>query len=211
MSIPLVIAGVSAAASLLGSAEADSVSRQQHAVSTEMSRRQRLAAKDSALVQFSQLGRRQAEEAASATAEIDYIMRDATEAEGTVRASAGASGVSGQVVDDLVGDYRRQAAEYASNVLRSEEARRRALGDDMNAVSANLRAQYINTTVPPRRRMNYLTAGLGAVSAGVGGYLQAGGTFATPDDGLAAAAAPSTPAPDAPMPWQEAFQIPDYR
>ena len=69
MSIPVVGAVIGAGTSLLGSFEADAASKQQHAVSTEMARRQREVAKDSALVQFGQLGRRAQEEAAAATAE----------------------------------------------------------------------------------------------------------------------------------------------
>ena len=212
MSIPVVGAVIGAGTSLLGSFEADAASKQQHAVSTEMARRQREVAKDSALVQYGQLSRRASEEAAAATAEIDFVMRDATEAIGTVASSAGASGVSGQSVDDLVGDYRRQAAEYASNVLRSEQARREALGDEGRRVSSELRAQYVATTVPPRRRMNYLTAGLGAITAGASAYSAFGGKFATPDDGLDKVPNPAPASATAsPMPWQEALMIPDFR
>lgn len=189
----MIFAGLSAAGSVLGAVEGDAVSKQQHAVSTEMARRQREAAKDSALVQFGQLGRRETEEATAAFAEIDAVMRDADEAIGTVTASAGSSGLGGQSVDDLTNDYRRQYEEYATNVLRSEKARREALRDTARGISADLRAQYINTTVAPRRRTNWLTAGVGAVTAGVGAYTAAGGTFASPDDGLNSASASALP------------------
>lgn len=184
MSIPLVFGAVSAGAALLSSLDADANSKTEHANATEMARRQRLAAKESALTQYGQLGRREAEEAQAAAAEIEGITRDARSAIGTATVALSSSGVAGESAGELLDEYERQAAEYASSVLISERSRRQALSDAKAGVSADLRAQHNATEVPPRRRLNLFTTALSVAGAGLQGYSAAGGKFASADTGL---------------------------
>lgn len=61
-----------------------------------------------AIQQFSQIGVRREQEADAAAQAIAQITRDAVEAKGTGKASAGAGGVSGGSVEALISDFARQ-------------------------------------------------------------------------------------------------------
>jgi len=188
---PIIVAGVSMVSSVAQGLEADSQSKAAHRNAVEMSKRQVAAARDSALTQYGQLGRRESEEAAAASSEIQSIMKDARGAAGAVKTAAATGGIGGgNSLQALLDDYESQASVAAATVLRNERARRMSIEDSKAAVGSELRSQEINATVAPRRRVNWLTQGLNAASSGLSAYSAAGGTFSSPADHMPEPAAP---------------------
>ena len=184
MSFPIIAGAVALGGSLLGAAQEDGQSKAAHAAQVEMSRRQVVAARESALDDFAALGRREREESQKVAQEIEYLSRDARTALGAEKVGQAAAGVGGNTAEAVQRDYERAAAEAATATLISERNQRAALRDAAKGVSSQLRAQEIGATVAPRRKVNWFTAATGALSSGLSTYSMAGGKFATPDDGL---------------------------
>ncbi len=184
MSFPIIMAAVAIGSSIAGSISDEAASKQAHGAREEMSRRQIAAARASALDDFAALGRREREEAESASQEIQYLSRDARTALGQEQVGQALAGVSGATAEAIQRDYERQAEEAATAVLLSERNRRAALSDGKKRVSSDLRAQEISATVAPRQRTNWFTAGLNATTTGLSTYSLAGGKFSSPKTGL---------------------------
>lgn len=116
------------------------------------------AAVEDSIRKFSQLNRRTMQESEKASRQVQAISRQAREAGGSIRASAGASGVEGTAVDTLARDFEAQelARIEVTNIDLSNT--RQAAKDQYAGVAAEAQNRIFNAQGGPVAKPNIFAA-----------------------------------------------------
>ena len=112
---------------------------------------------------------RQAQEQEAVGRELEQVSRKSQAALARARVSAGEAGVAGASVQALMDDYMRQEGGYRAALLRQQELAGVATGLGLEQAGFATQQRQIGLD-RPIDRPSFLTAGLGAVSSGLGGY-----------------------------------------
>jgi len=112
---------------------------------------------------------RQAQEQEAVGRELEQVSKKSQEALARARVSAGEAGVAGASVQALMDDYTRQEGAYRSALLRQQELGQVATGMGLEQAGFATTQRQIGIN-QPINRPSALTAGLGALSAGLSGY-----------------------------------------
>jgi hypothetical protein len=111
---------------------------------------------------------RQAQEQEAVGRELEQVSKKSQEALARARVSAGEAGVAGASVQALMDDYTRQEAGYRAALARQQELG--AVGAGLGLEQAGFATQQRQIGINrPIDRPSLLTAGLGALGAGLSG------------------------------------------
>lgn len=110
------------------------------------------AAVEDSIRKFSQLNRRTMQESERASRQIQAISRQAREAGGSIRASAGATGVEGNAVDALARDFQAQELARIEVTNIDLENSRAAAKDQYAGVAAEAQNRIFNAQGGPVAR-----------------------------------------------------------
>lgn len=169
---PLTIAfiAVSAAGTLYSTDQArknaDAASDYQNAVY----KRNAELADDAALAAYSSLQRRQLEEREAAGQGIEQVKRQALQAAGAARVSAGEAGVGGLNIDALLGDFARQELEYQTSVIRNQAFRSAQFGQEYEAIRGQQAGRILSALPQPVAKPDFFGAALRIGADALGGY-----------------------------------------
>jgi len=139
------------------------------------------------LQEQSSIRMRQAQEQEAVGRELEQVSKKSQAALARARVSAGEAGVAGASVQALMDDYMRQEGGYRAALLRQQELR--GVGTGLQLEQAGFATQQRQIGIDrPIARPSFLTAGLGAISGGLGGLstgLQIGSRIGSGSGGTA--------------------------
>jgi len=118
------------------------------------------AADENAVLSYQQIQQRQLQENEKASQAINAAHRQATLATGRLVTSTAESGVGGNTVAALLGDFRRQEADYVQTTIRNRAFLDDQLKLEMESVEKRRQAQIISGMSSPVPGPDFLNAGI---------------------------------------------------
>ena len=112
---------------------------------------------------------RQAQEQEAVGRELEQVSKKSQAALARARVSAGESGVAGASVQALMDDYMRQEGGYRAALLRQQELGGISTGLGLEQAGFATQQRQIGLS-QPINKPSLLSAGLGAIQGGLGGY-----------------------------------------
>jgi hypothetical protein len=148
--------------------------------------------------QIDQLAQRDIQQAAATRQELDGIIRNARQTQGSFRAQVGAAGVQGRSVDMLHDQFQRGVAEFESVAARNIQNMKMQSGIDAKAIYARGQSainQGYPNPLPPAQTVSAATSIMNGISTGFSAYGSLNSAFSNPNPGVGSQANTITNAP----------------
>ena len=139
--------------------------------------------------QIDQLAQRDIQQAAATRQELDGIIRNARQTQGSFRAQVGAAGVQGRSVDMLHDQFQRGVAEFESVAARNLQNMRMQSSIDAKAIYARGQSainQGYPNPLPPAQTASPAMSIMNGITTGLSAYSTLNSAFQSPDVGAGA-------------------------
>ena len=126
------------------------------------------SAMESYLFQSNQTYQREAQEVAAASGQAESVRQQASKAQGAAAASAGARGVGGSSVADLLREFDQVDSLTSSNIKTNLDWRRTQLGNQVRGLQADAQGRVSSVAPAPVFGPDKLAFGIDLLGAGLG-------------------------------------------